>query len=121
MSKLAEFRALEQQLAAQMKELEALKNNGALKREIEFEQKLRSLLSEYNFSLRDVISLLDPQSLRHLPSTSSSNKKTRKPREVKTYRNPHTSEIVQTKGGNNRTLNDLKAQYGAEAVASWVE
>lgn len=38
MSRLAEFRALEQQLAAQLAELESLKNDDGLKREIEFEK-----------------------------------------------------------------------------------
>ncbi len=33
MSKLAEFKALEAQLAAQLKQLDALKNDGQLKRE----------------------------------------------------------------------------------------
>ncbi|MCQ4239991.1 transcriptional regulator, partial [Pseudomonas stutzeri] len=37
MSKLAEFKALEAQLAAQLKQLDALKNDDKLKREIEFE------------------------------------------------------------------------------------
>lgn len=46
MSRLAEFRALEQQLAAQLAELESLKNDDGLKREIEFEKKLRDLLSD---------------------------------------------------------------------------
>jgi hypothetical protein len=41
MSRLAEFRALEQKLAAQLAELESLKNDDGLKREIEFEKKLR--------------------------------------------------------------------------------
>jgi hypothetical protein len=44
MSRLAEFRKLEQQLAAQLAELETLKNDDGLKREIEFETKLRDLL-----------------------------------------------------------------------------
>ena len=48
MSRLAEFRQLEQQLAAQLAELEAMKNDGALKKEIEFERKLRDLMAEYN-------------------------------------------------------------------------
>jgi hypothetical protein len=44
MSRLAEFRKLEQQLAAQLAELESLKNDSGLQREIEFETKLRDLL-----------------------------------------------------------------------------
>ena len=34
MSRLAEFRQLEQQLAAQLAELEAMKNDGALKKRL---------------------------------------------------------------------------------------
>lgn len=60
MSRLAEFRQLEQKLAAQLAELEAMKGSSELQREIEFETKLRDLLAKYGFSLRDIINLLDP-------------------------------------------------------------
>lgn len=63
MSRLAEFRLLEQQLAAQLAELEALKNDSALKQEMEFETKLRSLLNEYGYGLRQVVLILDPQAV----------------------------------------------------------
>ncbi len=42
-------------------------------------------------------------------------------RALKTYRNPHTGEVVQTRGGNHRTLNQWREQYGKEAVQSWQE
>ena len=61
MSKLAEFRQLEKHLAEQLQALEALKGDAGLKKEIEFESKLRALLGEYSYSLKDVINLLDPQ------------------------------------------------------------
>lgn len=61
MSRLAEFRKLEQQQAAQLAELESLKNDDGLKKDMEFENKLRGQLGEYNYSLRDVINILDPQ------------------------------------------------------------
>ncbi len=35
-----------------------------LKKEIEFETKLRALFAQYGFSLREVMNLLDPQSVR---------------------------------------------------------
>ena len=59
MSKLAEFKALEAQLAAQLKQLDALKNDDKLKREIEFEEKLRNLMGQYDVGLREIISILD--------------------------------------------------------------
>lgn len=71
MSRLAEFRALEQQLAAQLAELETLKNDDGLKREIEFETKLRDLLGEYGYSLRNLIAILDPQpNSRRVPAAA---------------------------------------------------
>ncbi|MEE4665200.1 histone-like nucleoid-structuring protein, MvaT/MvaU family [Pseudomonas alliivorans] len=120
MSRLAEYRALEQKLAAQLAELEALKNDDSLKKEMEFETKLRALLGEYGFSFRDVISLLDPHASKRTPVASQPEEATRRARQVKTYKNPHNGEIVQTKGGNHRTLKEWKAQYGADEVESWV-
>jgi hypothetical protein len=119
MSKLAEFRQLEKHLAEQLQALEALKGDDGLKKEIEFESKLRALLGEYSYSLKDVINLLDPQAGRRAPVVQSETG-TRKPRQVKVYKNPHTGELVETKGGNHRTLKEWKAEYGAGTVESWL-
>lgn len=121
MSRLAEFRALEQQLAAQLAELENLKNDDGLKREIEFEKKLRDLLNEYGCSLRDIIAILDPQAGNRRGATAVMVEKTsRKPRQLKVYKNPHSGETVETKGGNHKTLKEWKSEYGAEEVESWL-
>ena len=121
MSRLAEFRHLEQELARQMAELETLKNDEGLKREIEFETKLRDLLAEYNFSLKNIITLLDPQSSSRGASKQPEQKQTRRPRSVKVYKNPHNGETVKTKGGNHTTLKSWKAEYGAQEVESWLQ
>jgi len=119
MSKLAEFRQLEKHLAEQLSALEALKGDAGLKKEIEFESKLRALLAEYGYSLRDVINLLDPHTARRAPATEA-KVSTRKPRQLKVYKNPHTGEFVETKGGNHKTLKEWKAEYGATTVESWL-
>ncbi|MNB99039.1 hypothetical protein D3C75_463040 [compost metagenome] len=119
MSKLAEFRQLEKHLAEQLQALEALKGDDGLKKEIEFETKLRALLGEYSYSLKDVINLLDPQAGRRAPVTEQ-KAGSRKPRQVKVYKNPHTGELVETKGGNHRTLKEWKAEHGAATVESWL-
>lgn len=119
MSKLAEFRQLEKHLAEQLEALEALKGDAGLKKEIEFETKLRALLAEYGYSLKDVINLLDPQSRRRTPAAEPQTS-TRKPRQVKVYKNPHSGEVVETKGGNHKTLKEWKAQYGSDTVESWL-
>jgi len=120
MSRLAEFRQLEQKLAAQLAELEAMKGSSELQKEIEFETKLRDLLNKYGFSLRDIINLLDPQSGRRAAAPAAVEKAPRRARQVKQYKNPHNGEIIETKGGNHKLLKEWKAQYGAEEVESWV-
>jgi len=119
MSKLAEFRQLEKHLAEQLQALEALKGDVGLKKEIEFETKLRALLAEYGYSLPNVINLLDPQASRRAPVVDS-KAGTRKPRQVKIYKNPHTGEVVETKGGNHKTLKEWKAEHGSVTVESWL-
>lgn len=89
MSKLAEFKRLEAQLAEQLAVLDSLKNDTELKREIEFETKLRALLDDYGFGLKTVINILDPGRTRTpLPA----QKGQRRERTVKVYKNPHTNE-----------------------------
>jgi hypothetical protein len=119
MSKLAEFRQLEKHLAEQLQALEALKGDAGLKKEIEFETKLRALLAEYGYSLPNVINLLDPKSGRRTPAAESKTG-TRKPRQVKIYKNPNTGEVVETKGGNHKTLKEWKAEHGSATVESWL-
>lgn len=118
MSRLAEFRAAEKALQEQMAQLEALKKDAGLKREIEFEQKLVGLMKSYDKSLRDIIAILDPKAVARASSTPP--KQQRRPRVVKVYENPHTGERIETKGGNHRGLKAWKEQYGAATVESWV-
>ncbi|WP_315809259.1 histone-like nucleoid-structuring protein, MvaT/MvaU family [Pseudomonas sp. C9-3] len=121
MSKLAEFRAAERALAEQLAYLESLKNDGGLKKEIEFEEKLRGLMSQYGKSLRDVLAILDPSSerdaVRRGPRPGQS---VRRERALKVYKNPQTGEVVETKGGNHKVLKAWKAEYGNETVESWL-
>ncbi|RII76798.1 histone-like nucleoid-structuring protein, MvaT/MvaU family [Pseudomonas monteilii] len=119
MSRLAEFRQLEQQLAAQLAELEALKGSSELQKEIEFEAKLRDLLAKYGFSLKDIINLLDPEKGRRAAPVVP-ERSPRRARKVKQYKNPHNGEIIETKGGNHKLLKEWKAEYGSDVVESWL-
>jgi hypothetical protein len=123
MSKLAEFRELEKHLAEQLAALEALKGDSGLQREIEFEQKLRELLAEYSYSLREIVALLDPKaSTRRGPvGIVAPEKSSRRARQTKQYNNPHTGEVIETKGGNHKQLKEWKAEYGADTVESWLK
>lgn len=124
MSKAAEYRALERQIAEQLQALEAMKGSSALQSELEFEDKLRKLLGEYGMSLRNVISILDPKAAGASVVAGGKvdgRKGPRAPRAVKRYLNPHTNEVVETKGGNHSTLKAWKSEHGAQEVESWLQ
>ena len=116
-SRLAEFRAAEKALQQQLAQLEALKQDAGLKREIEFEQKLVALMKSYDKGLRDIIAILDPAAVSKPVARPT---KTRRARVVKVYENPHTGELIETKGGNHRGLKAWKQQYGSDTVDQWL-
>lgn len=71
-------------------------------------------------SSSNVVAILDPQSATRRAPAVVAEKSTRKPRQAKVYKNPHSGELVETKGGNHKTLKEWKSQYGADEVESWL-
>lgn len=118
MSRLAEFRALEAQIADELARLETMKADEKLKAEMDFERKLIGLMAAYDKNLRDIIMILDPHVGRG-SAKSDEGKGNRKPREVKIYEHPDTKERIETKGGNHKTLRAWKEEHGSEMVESW--
>lgn len=96
-----------------------MKGDSALKKEIEFETKLRGLLDQYGFSLKHIINLLDPHSTKQV-SASVATPSARKPRKLKTYKKPNTGEVIETKGGNQKTLKEWKTKHGVDVIESWI-
>jgi hypothetical protein len=119
MSRISEYRQLEQQIAQHQRLLEVLKGDPGLETEIEFETKLHDLLAKYQKQLGDVVSMLDRTVGK--TDTAAAQELVRRARQVKVYRNPLTGEIVESKGGNNKLLGAWKAQFGHEEVESWVK
>jgi hypothetical protein len=120
MSRLANYRRLEQQIAQHTQRLQALKDDPELQTEIEFETRLKTLLQEHGKGLADVIAIIGSGKTEK-PATSAPRTSSRRPRQVKVYRNPLTGEIVESKGGNNKLLGEWKAQFGHKEVESWVQ
>lgn len=119
MSLINEYRATEDAIKELQHRLQQLENNDGLKKELEFEEKLRELMSKYGKSLRDIISILDPESNKSNRAAPARGSK--RARKVKRYKNPHTGEVIETKGGNHKTLKEWKGKWGAVAVESWAE
>lgn len=121
MSLINEYRATEEAIKELEARLKQLSENDGLKTEMEFEEKLRTLMGQYSKSLRDIIAILDPESARgQRTKTAGAEPKSRRARVEKVYTNPETNEKVVTKGGNNKVLKEWKQKYGAETVDGWV-
>ncbi|MDH4552135.1 histone-like nucleoid-structuring protein, MvaT/MvaU family [Pseudomonas sp. BN607] len=124
MSRLAEFRALEWLLATKKSELQFIKVNPQLMRELEFESKLNELLAEYKFSLWHVLSIFEHENQstlnaidqQPLPLPAPPRYRTR---QSKYYKNPHTGEVVAAKNTLNNTVRSWIEQYGRSEVESW--
>lgn len=65
-------------------------------------------MGTYQKSLRDVISLLDPDAKIGKSTRTAKAPAGKRARKVKQYKNPHTGEVIETKGGNHKTLKSGK-------------
>lgn len=121
MSLINEYRATEEAIKELQARLKNLSQDDKLQTELEFEGKLRTLMGEYQKSLRDIIALLDPEAKFNKAPRSAAAKATgtKRARKVKQYKNPHNGEIIETKGGNHKTLKEWKAKWGGDVVESW--
>ena len=118
MSLINEFRETKERIKELESRLASLSQDTKLQKELEFEEKLRALMAEYNKSLRDITLIIDPQSARDTAGKAPA--RTRSPRKTKRYDNPHNGEVIETKGGNHKTLKEWKAKWGGDTVESWV-
>lgn len=99
-------------------EYEALKDrldefaekSDSVKKALGFRQELNELLDKHGFTQDDLKEMLQIQ----VPKPPQTRR-----RPVFAYKNPHTGERVETKGGNHVRLKEWRDQYGAEAVDSW--
>ena len=121
MSLINEYRATEEAIKELQARLKNLSEDDKLQTELEFEGKLRTLMGEYQKSLRDIISLLDPEAKSNKLPRGAAVKVTgtKRARKVKQYKNPHNGEIIETKGGNHKTLKEWKAKWGGAEVEGW--
>ncbi|WP_445621563.1 histone-like nucleoid-structuring protein, MvaT/MvaU family [Kushneria sp. Sum13] len=124
MSLLNEYMKKEQLLKQLRDELQQLEQDQRLKGELEFKEKLEQLMQSHDKTAADVIDILDPndvQSATRQSSSSDSQGAGRRKRKLKVYRNPHSGEVVETRGGNQKTLKAWKEEYGNDTVEQWLE
>lgn len=121
MSRISEFRAAENELKRQLALLDQMKEDQSLQRELEFEEKLKALMDEYDVSLTALRQILDPDYRPTANQSSAKESGKRKPRQLKVYVNPHDGSVIETKGGNHKVLKEWKAKWGSEEVEGWLK
>lgn len=120
MAKINDYYQKKQLVEQLSEELAQLEQDQALKGELEFEKKVRDLMKEYKKAPKDVLQVLsaiDPTITGGKVTAATGGNRARRP--MKTYKNPHTGEVVQTRGGNHKTLNEWRKKHGKDAVQSW--
>ena len=101
------------------KKREKLENSEEVREEKQFQSELQKLMDKHEKSaveVMQIISSVDPDVDEAIAQGST---KARKKRPVQRYENPHTGEVVETRGGNHKTLNAWRKQYGKDTVQSW--
>ncbi|EMP55931.1 transcriptional regulator MvaT, P16 subunit [Marinobacter santoriniensis NKSG1] len=119
MAKINDYYQKKQLMEKLAAELEQLEKDQSLKKELDFENKVRDLMKEYDKSPKDVLQILSAIDPSIAGSKAEAGSGSRPKRPMKTYKNPHTGEVVKTRGGNHKTLNEWRDKYGKEAVQSW--
>ena len=125
MGKISTYYKKKQMAEQLQQEIQKMEEDKELRQELDFKEDLNQLMQKYDKSAKDMLEVLatmDPSVRNKVEQgASGSNSDGRKKRPLKTYRNPHTGEVVQTRGGNHKTLNAWRKQYGKEEVARWQE
>ncbi len=121
MSLINEFRDTEEAIKQLQARLDDLKKSDKLQKELEFESKLRALMGEFNKALPDIIALLDPESRASKTVRAAKPVAGKRTRKMKQYSNPNTGEVIETKGGNHKTLKEWKAKWGSAVVEGWAK
>ncbi|MFJ3007087.1 histone-like nucleoid-structuring protein, MvaT/MvaU family [Pseudomonas fluorescens] len=134
MASAGRFSSLTKALESAHKELSSLKQDETFLNELAFFLELKKLRLKYQFSNRDVIRLLEPgrrfsefKSADELLDAVSAASQPDYPgpevgqgkRRIMRYRNPHTDEVIDTRGANHKLLKAWKGKYGARQVETW--
>ena len=112
--------AIEKQMAQLEKELRSIENSAAFKKENAVKRALATLMKKHGCSKNDLINLLQGDESAPVKRGKKPAVTTRKPRKLKVFRNPETGEMVETRGGNHKTLKAWKAKYNLENIDSWL-
>ena len=124
MSRLEEFRAIEKLIAVKKSRLAQIESDPRFKLDYEFEEKLYALLAEYPFGLKHIMKIAVSEAGQPFDFCPPGWQRPRQHafshgRPMKSYRNPHTLEVVEARSWAHKTLQMWVQQYGRPEVETW--
>ena len=111
---------LQAALAKLKKEIETLEKSESYKSEQSLIRGVEKLLSKYGKTKTELITFLRDGSAPMASKKPAKPKTARKQRKLKVYKNPHTNNVIETRGGNHRVLKTWKAEYPAQNIEEWI-
>lgn len=118
-SRLLNYARKEEQLRKLREELQELESDEGMKRDLQFKEELNKLLKKFDQDPVEVAQMLDPGRENAFAAAGYVPQK-RAPRKTKIYKHPETGQVVESKGGHNKTLKAWKDEHGREKVEGWV-
>ncbi len=122
MEELAKKIQLEKQIAQLEKKIKSIESSAAFRKENAIKKALANLMKKHACSETDLIALLqhDANAPAQRSRAAAASKSSRKPRIVKIFKNPHTGEIVETRGGNHKVLKVWKTENKLADINEWL-
>jgi hypothetical protein len=122
--KLKELRAKAARLVKLQEELKALESDKELKTDLKLRDEIEALLKKHNRPASHLAVLFDLKATpakgrKRGAAKAAAPARKRRRRKLKVYTNPHTGEVVKTRGANHKVLKAWKAEHGGETVESW--
>lgn len=135
MDKLAEVFRINRRIESEYEAAESLIRDKEVIKGLRFLTELDELATKYQFAPRDILLLLFPELASEQIETlsnatpapvrvsSSASHLNRRAAQsvVRRYTNPHTGEVLETRGANHKKLKQWKAEFGVEVVEAWRE
>jgi hypothetical protein len=131
MDKIAELFRINRRIQSEYEAAIPLMRDAEVIRSLRFLTDLDELAAKFQFTPRDILLFLAPEldSQQLQESTRSESvlakdaaaRPSRRGREypVKRYKNPHTGDVLETRGANHTLLKQWKGTYGAAVVEGW--
>lgn len=121
MSIMSKYYEMKENVEKLKEELKKLEENDELKKELDFKKDLMAVIKKHKRTLDDAFTALVTENPSYAKSNKRPSTKSGKPRPLQVYKNPHTGEVVKTRGANHKKLNEWRAEYGAGEVRSWLQ